>query len=95
MGKEDTTKWKKICKTPIYDLEKDDSNTACQIYGRGPEIIDDIARKVGADKLALCLIGFLDSYRGKVMDYDMLIEYLNARIPRRAVALMDRAVKGI
>ena len=94
-GKEDTTKWKKISNTPIYDLEKDDSNTAWQIYGRGPEIIDDIARKVGADKLALCLIGFLDSYRGKVMDYDMLIEYLNARISRRAVALMDRAVKGI
>lgn len=25
----------------------------------------------------------------------MLIEYLNARIPKRAVAQMDRAVKGI
>ena len=94
-GKEDTTKWKKISDMPIYDLEEDDSNTAYQIYGRGPEIIDEVAREVGADKLALCLIGFLDSYRGKVMDYNMLIEYLNDRISSRAVTLMDRAVKGI
>ena len=94
-GKENTTKWKKTCDTPIYDLEEDDSNTACQIYERGPEIIDDVARMVGADKLALCLIDFLDSSRGKVVDYDMLIEYLNTHISRRAVALMDRAVKGI
>lgn len=47
------------------------------------------------DKLASCLIGFGDSYKLKVLDYDMLIEYLNASIPKRAVAQMNRAVKGI
>lgn len=93
--KRDTTKWGERPQISIYDLESDDTRTACLIYGYGPELLYEVADQVGMESLAMSIIEFMLDNKGKDIDYNSFISFMRGRLPGNVVDMLDRKVRKI
>ena len=93
--KRDTTKWGERPQISIYDLESDDTHTACLIYGYGPQLLYEVADQVGMEPLAMNVIEFMLDNKGKEIDYNSFISFMRGRLPGNVVDMLDRKVRTI
>lgn len=77
----------------IYNVQVNNYKTFNIVYYIGPFIIQEVAAKYGEDKMAQCIISFLQEYKGKSVNYEDFIKYLTEYLSQESANELDHLVK--
>jgi hypothetical protein len=79
----------------LYDIKLNGPQTYHLIYTVGPAILQKIATQVGKDSMAKALIAYLQvTDDNQFRSYDDFIHFMQNQLPKKAVARMDKMVRG-
>lgn len=77
----------------IYDMQINDNKTSNVVYYIGPFIIQEVATKYGEEKMAQCIISFLQEYKDKIINYEDFIKYMAEYLSQESANELDHLVK--
>ena len=78
---------------PIADIKDVFSqNTGILMYQKGPLVVYCLAKKVGEEKFQEMLKDIYKSNRNKVIDYSVLIKYLQKYTDEKSVKFLDELI---
>lgn len=77
----------------IYDVQINDNKTFNIVYYVGPFILQEVAAKYGEEKMAQCIISFLQEYKDKIVNYEDFIKYIAEHLSPKSANELDHLVK--